>query len=65
MPRGKLQSFVWALGNGSDLWVMPVLDGVSSRIVIRSSVEDEVRESAQRVIAELAKMLERKGEVSE
>lgn len=61
----KLQNFVRALGNGSDLWMMPVLDGTESRAVIRSSLDQEVEDTAQRVVADLAKMLERKGEVSE
>ncbi|MDA8344967.1 MAG: hypothetical protein M0Z66_05735 [Thermaerobacter sp.] len=62
---GKLQSFVRALGNESDLWTMPVVDSADSRAVIRSSLGQEVEDTTQRVINEMGKLLQRKGEVSE
>ncbi len=61
----KLQSFVRSLGNGSDFWTMPVMDGADSRAVIRSSLAQEVEDTTKRVIGDMAKLLDRKGEVSE
>ena len=62
---GKLQVFVRSLGNESDLWMMPVVDSADSRAVIRSSLGQEVEDTTQRVINEMGKLLQRKGEVSE
>ena len=61
----KLQKFVQTLGGGSDLWLMPVLDTAGSRAVVRSTLDREVEETSEKVIAELYTMLKRKGEISE
>ena len=61
----NLQKFVQSLGGESDLWLMPVLDNEDARMVIRSTLDNEVESVSGQVINDLYKLLQRKGEVSE